>query len=109
MQSGITMRKHGFTLTKLHHSRVGYLIEDTNLAVERYEGRKYGQMPDWDVIERDLPDRPLVTGKSLEDALWRLARIRDLLPRAKDCPVKGAACGMYAGVMPTPEDDDDER
>ena len=73
------MRHHGFTLTKLHESRSGYRIDGTRLLVERFEAKKYGAPPEWDVVEPDARDRPLVTGKSLDDALFRLARLRDTL------------------------------
>lgn len=101
------MRKYGFVLTKVHASHSGYKIDGTDLCVERFEAKKYGAPAEWDVIECGMRDRALVTGKSLDDALWRLARIRDLLPRAKDCPVKGAACGLYADTMQVEQEDDD--
>ncbi len=103
------MRKHGFTLTKLHASHSSYQIEGTELFVARFEHKKYGMPPEWDVTERNRADWPLVTGKSLDDALYRLATIRDHLGVATPtrCPVKGAACGLYAKTVLEPEDDGD--
>lgn len=102
------MRKHGFNLLKVHASHGHYRIEGSTLQVQRFENKRYGMPPEWDIVEPDWPDRPLVTSKSLDDVMHKLARIQALLPRRADCPVKGAACGIYSDTMMVEQEDDDE-
>lgn len=76
------MEKHGFKIEKVSSSGgSSYRINGTRLCINKGPAPRYRHPQEWDVVATDdeFTDLPLVTGYSLDNALYRLAKLRDLL------------------------------
>lgn len=76
--------RYGFKLEKVGGcERAAYRISDTSLFVIKGPAPRYRHPQEWDIVASggDHTDLPLVTGHSLDNALFRLAKVRELLGR----------------------------
>jgi len=76
------VEKYGFEIEKMIGSGgSSYWIRGTRLCAIKGSAPRYRRPQAWDIIEVcvDHTDLPLVTGHSLDNALYRLSKVRDLL------------------------------
>jgi hypothetical protein len=102
------MRRYGLVLTRLQSGH--YVVEGTDLLIRKLPVRAQpmpaGWAEFWALEQRSLPGRYLVTGYALYNVIAKMALLRDTLASTMTCPVKGAACAMFAEVARVEEVDE---